>query len=152
MQLELSSIPSLLSPSILNLTDRTPLEINPRAFMGYPRFLQHTHLFDFIWASLFYIFYLASNSLLLPFSYFWNFHLAHSWSTICSGHTVPREMGVAREEAFVTLAARSIDEQVLDGTQDPSHGPGVCVVKVEKLRHYYFVNLSILVISIIKIM
>ena len=51
----------------------------------------------------FIIFDLASNSPMLPFSYYRNFHLAHSWSTICSVHTVPREMGVARGEAFVTL-------------------------------------------------
>ena len=27
-------------------------------------------------------------------------HLAHSWSTVCSGHTVPGDTGVVRGEAL----------------------------------------------------
>ena len=57
----------------------------------------------------FYILY-SSGILYLPYrqfsyalSYFGIFYFAHWWSTICSGHTVPRAIGVAREVAFVTL-------------------------------------------------
>ena len=118
--------------AIWSLTNRIPLEISPRAFMSYPRFLQHTHLFCFsffffffffffllllfffvfiffffICASLFYIIGFGFKFTLVASQLFWNFHLLHSWSTICSGHTVPREMGVARREAFVTFGCQT---------------------------------------------
>ena len=47
-------------------------------------------------------------------------HFAHPLSTDCSGYTVPRETGVARGAALVTLWC-----QILAGL---SHGPGVCWV------------------------
>ena len=96
-------------------------------------------LFNFSFGLIYFIFFdLASNSTLLPFNYFWNFHLAHSWSTICSGHTVPREMGVPRGEAFLTLLCQI---HRWASTWRPTGSfpwSGVCVVKVKKLRHYYY--------------
>ena len=65
-------------------------------------------------------------------------HLALPWSTVCSGHTVPRETGVARGAALVTLWCQTLGVSVTNGSRGLSHCPDVCLVGGNKFTQFAY--------------
>ena len=75
-----------------------------------------------------------------------NMQRTHLWTTVCSGHNVPRETGVVHGEAqcddLVPVHRRI---STYEGSREFSHGPYVWVVDVISLS-YDFITASLFIL------
>ena len=79
------------------------------------------------------IFFLMNVFIALKGSHFWFFILYQKWDSESmrkDAHTVPRESGMVRGEAHVTLRCQVHWWVSMWVSRDLSHGPGVCVAWV----------------------